>query len=64
MNEAETRAELIDPDFKAVGVVDGSRVRREVITLLKQSLLQKAFSGELTADQLVSGDGLKDEAVA
>ncbi len=31
---------------------------------LKQSLLQKAFSGELTADQLVSGDGLKDEAVA
>ncbi len=35
MNEAETRAELIDPALKAVGwgVVEGSRVRREVITL-------------------------------
>ena len=35
MNEAETRAELIDPAIKSAGwgVVDGSRVRREVITL-------------------------------
>ncbi len=35
MNEAETRAELIDPALKAAGwgVVEGSRVRREVITL-------------------------------
>ena len=35
MNEAETRAELIDPALKAAGwgVVDASRVRREVITL-------------------------------
>lgn len=35
MNEAETRAELIDPALKDAGwgVVDGSRVRREVITL-------------------------------
>lgn len=35
MNEAETRAELIDPALKAAGwgVVDGSRVGREVITL-------------------------------
>ena len=35
MNEAETRAELIDPALKAAGwgVVKGSRVRREVITL-------------------------------
>lgn len=33
MNEAETRAELIDPALKAAGwgVVEGSRVRREVI---------------------------------
>lgn len=33
MNEAETRAEHIDPALKAVGwgVVDGSRIRREVI---------------------------------
>lgn len=35
MNEAETRAELIDPALKSAGwgEVDGSRVRREVITL-------------------------------
>jgi len=35
MNEAETRAELIDPALKNAGwgVVEGSRVRREVITL-------------------------------
>ncbi len=35
MNEAETRAELIDPALKAAGwgVVEGSRVCREVITL-------------------------------
>ncbi len=35
MNEAETRAELIDPALAVAGwgVVDGSRVRREVITL-------------------------------
>ena len=34
MNEAETRADLIDPALAAAGwgVVDGSRVRREVIT--------------------------------
>ncbi len=34
MNEAETRAELIDPALKAAGwgAVDGSRVRREEIT--------------------------------
>jgi len=34
-NEADTRAELIDPALRAAGwgVVDGSRVRREVITL-------------------------------
>lgn len=35
LNEAETRAELIDPALKEAGwgVMDGSRVRREVITL-------------------------------
>lgn len=34
MNEAETRAELIDPALKAAGwgVIDGSRVAREAIT--------------------------------
>lgn len=35
LNESETRAELIDPALKAAGwgVVEASRVRREVITL-------------------------------
>jgi type I restriction enzyme R subunit len=35
VNESETRAELIDPALKAAGwgMVEGSRVRREVITL-------------------------------
>jgi Holliday junction resolvasome RuvABC endonuclease subunit len=35
MNEAETRTELIDPALKAAGwgVVEASRVRREVVTL-------------------------------
>ena len=35
MNEAETRAEHVDPALKAAGwgVVEGSKVRREVITL-------------------------------
>ncbi len=35
MNEAETRAELIDPALKAAGwgAVEGSRIRREVITI-------------------------------
>ncbi len=35
MNEAETRADLIDPAIKDAGwgVVAGSRMRREVITL-------------------------------
>ncbi len=34
-NEAETRAELIDPALKAAGwgLVDKSRIRREVITI-------------------------------
>ena len=33
MNEAETRAELIDPALKTAGwgVIEGSRIRREVI---------------------------------
>ncbi len=35
MNEAETRAELIDPALKDAGwgVVEASQVRREMITL-------------------------------
>ena len=35
MNEAETRAELIDPALKAAGwgVVEGSRIRREYVII-------------------------------
>jgi len=42
MNEAETRAELIDPALKAAGwgVIDGSRVRREEV--IAQGRLQGA----------------------
>ena len=49
MNEAETRAELIDPALKVAGwgVVDGSRVRREVITLGR---LQGAGQGIIQRD--------------
>ena len=47
MNEAETRADQIDPALKAAGwgVVDGSRILREHgITLAR---LHRAFNGEL-----------------
>ena len=63
MNEAETRAEHIDPALKAVGwgVVEGSRIRREAtqrlaslyerklaaLEVLKKSLLHRAFTGQL-----------------
>ena len=46
MNEAETRAEHIDPALKAAGsdVVQRSHIRS---THLKQYLPQQAFSGQL-----------------
>jgi hypothetical protein len=46
MNEAETRAELIDPALKAAGwgVVEASRVRREVITLGRLQGTSKSHS--------------------
>ncbi len=58
MNEAETRAEHIDPALKAAGwgVVAGSRIRREGLIRpgrldareeLKRSRLHEAFSGAL-----------------
>ena len=45
MNEAETRAELIDPALRDAGwgVVEATRVRREMITLGR---LQGAASGQ------------------
>lgn len=63
MNEAETRAEHIDPALKAAGwgVVEGSRIRCEAtqrlaslyerklaaLEALKKSLLHRAFTGQL-----------------
>ena len=46
MNEAETRAELIDPDLKAAGwgIVDASPMRREAITLARQQGSRKPSS--------------------
>ena len=55
MNEAETRAEHIDPALKVAGwgVVEGSRLeanyRQKLAALdeLKKALLHQAFTGEL-----------------
>jgi len=60
MNEAETRAELIDPALKAAGwgVVDGSRVRREVITLGRLQGAGKRSKQDI-ADYVLSYRGQK-----
>jgi type I restriction enzyme R subunit len=60
MNEAETRAELIDPALKAAGwgVVDGSRVRREVITLGRLQGAGKRAKQDI-ADYVLSYRGQK-----
>ncbi len=60
MNEAETRAELIDPTLKAAGwgVVDGSRVRREVITLGRLQGAGKRSKQDI-ADYVLSYRGQK-----
>ncbi len=56
MNEAETRAELIDPAIAAAGwgAVDGIQAKH--LAALKQSILHKAFRGpgELTAKEAVA----------
>ncbi|HYD83604.1 MAG TPA: DEAD/DEAH box helicase family protein [Opitutus sp.] len=60
MNEAETRAELIDPALRAAGwgVVEQSRVRREQIT--KGRLLGAGIRGEpTTADYVLIYRGKK-----
>jgi len=46
MNEAETRAELIDPALKAAGwgVIEGSRIRREVITFSQANQWRDRFA--------------------
>lgn len=64
MNESETRAELIDPALKAAGwgVVEGSRVNREVIC--PGRILGAGQRGEATtADYVLSYRGRKLAAV-
>ncbi len=60
MNEAETRAELIDPALKDAGwgVVDGSRIRREVITLGRLQGAGKRSKQEI-ADYVLTFHGQK-----
>ena len=60
MNEAETRAELIDPALKTAGwgVAEGSRVRREVITLGRLQGAGKRSKQDI-ADYVLSYRGQK-----
>lgn len=55
MNEAETRAEHIDPALKGAGwgVVEGSRIRREVITLGRLEGIGGRRGKGLTADYVL-----------
>jgi type I restriction enzyme R subunit len=55
MNEAETRAELIDPALKAAGwgVVDGSRIRREYSITLGRIESHGRRGKPLTADYVL-----------
>ena len=55
MNEAETRADHIDPALKAAGwgVVDGSRIRREYPITLERLEGQGRRAKALTADYLL-----------
>ena len=55
MNEAETRAEHIDPALKAAGwgVVEGSRIRREVSIIPGRI---EALSPEAVADSIAAGN--------
>jgi type I restriction enzyme R subunit len=55
MNEAETRADYIDPALKAAGwgVVEGSRIRREYPITLGRLEGQGRRAKPLTADYLL-----------
>ena len=52
MNEAETRAEHIDPALKAAGwgIVDGSRVRRDYF--ISPGRLEGCIAGEIRRGHL------------
>ncbi len=61
MNEAETRAELIDPKLKACGwgVVEGSRVLREYNITAGKIQVGGARAKKLTADYVLVYKGIK-----
>ncbi|MBN2743947.1 MAG: DEAD/DEAH box helicase family protein [Marinilabiliaceae bacterium] len=61
MNEAETRAELIDPHLKACGwgVVEGSKILREFPITAGRIQVGGARSKKLTADYVLVYKGIK-----
>ena len=61
MNEAETRAELIDPKLKSCwwGVVEGSKVHREYNITLGKIQTWGVRAKKLTADYVLSYKGVK-----
>ena len=61
MNEAETRAELIDPKLKACGwgVVDGSKVLREYNITIGKIEVGGGRAKKLTADYVLVYKGIK-----
>lgn len=61
MNEAETRAELIDPKLKACGwgVVDGSKILREYNITAGRIQIGGARAKKLTADYVLVYKGIK-----
>ena len=65
MNEAETRAELIDPALKDAGwgVVEGSRIRREIIAPGRLQGIEGKRSKPLKADYVLIYKGQKLAAI-
>ena len=61
MNEAETRAELIDPKLKACGwgVVEGSKILREYNITAGKIQTGGARAKKLTADYILVYKGIK-----
>ena len=62
-NEAETRAELIDPALKTAALTRIGKQKLAHLADLKKSLLHQAFTGELTAapqtaDRALTGAGV------
>lgn len=64
----EIQAEMVDKLDDLRGskerLIEVCQQKLAALTELKQSLLQKAFSGELTADKPIPSKALKEEEVA